>query len=137
MESRNHDSALAGDDMYIVQITDTPLVDPVRVVPVMFQGHGPKVRFFRHVRLDDYVISTIGEAVDPDALVTPYETRMFRTGAEGQYIPIDGTVSYRTRAMAITGHQRLLREVTDKLEHHRRREAVTLMLSARTLGVSG
>ncbi|PKM47010.1 MAG: hypothetical protein CVV05_00915 [Gammaproteobacteria bacterium HGW-Gammaproteobacteria-1] len=133
MELLNHDSD-TGNDMYIVQITDAPLVDPVLVMPVVFQGHGAKARFFRHVRLDDYAISTIGEAIDPTTLASPYETRMFRIGADGQYIPIDGVASYRTRNMAVEGHQRLVRDVTDKLEDHRRREAITLMLSSRSLG---
>lgn len=125
------------DDTYIVQITDAPLVEPVRVVPVLYQGHGPKARFFRHIRLDDYVISTIGEPLDPSTLPSPYETRMFRIEADGQYTPIEGVVHYRTRTLATNGHQRLVRDVTDKLEDHRRREAITLMLSSRSLGVSG
>ena len=102
---------------------DPVLVEPVEALTCTYQGHGPECHFFRHIRLDNYAVSTIGEPVCRTTLPHKYECRLFRIETNGQYTPLKGKLIYPNRLKSIHGHKELVDAVTEALMTYKRHQA--------------
>ena len=60
-----------------ITFKDPALVLSPLVITHLTQGHGPACRFFRHIQIDVYSLSLIGEPKSPGHLQSNYELRLF------------------------------------------------------------
>ena len=102
---------------------DPVLVEPVEAVTCTYQGHGPECRYFRHIRLDNFAVSTVGEPVSRPTLPHQFESRLFRVESDGSYTPLIGRLIYPNRLKAKNGHNQLVNAVTNTLLNFKRRQA--------------